>query len=86
MFVKSIMNYLSCPNIRVILNVFYDILQMTTSLQSVPLKFSCIQDLKLDSATNYPKMPNFDVTGCMTFILKLAVSSKHSFTSDDALI
>ena len=31
-------------------------------------------------------MPNFDVTGCKTFILKLTVSSRHSFTTDDVII
>ena len=51
---------------------------------SVPLKY--IQYLKLDSATNYPKMPNLDVTGCKKFILKLVVSSRHSFITDDIIL
>ena len=42
--------------------------------------------MKLDSATNDPEMPNFDVTVCKKFILKLAVSSRHSFTTDDVII
>ena len=46
---------------------------------------NCFKYLKFDSATSYPKISNFDVTGCKTFIFKLVVSSRHSFTTDEVI-